>query len=191
MSNITHLNLFSAKIEFICQETLHEILHYSNIELLNLARNKLQIIPYMFNETISQQKTTLKKLYFGGNPVKCDCDMLWLISWLNNTRVSGERLVQDYQDVICTGGILDGIPVYKLDKVKMGCYPEKVATWIVVAASIIGGLLLMSVIIAIIIHRKWNAIRWIIYKNFDKILGDPDRKEDIENIEFDAFLSYW
>ncbi len=117
--------------------------------------------------------------------------MLWLISWLNNTRVSGQRLVQDYQDVICTGGKLDGTPVYTLNRVRMGCYPHKVERWIIVVACIVSGLILIFVLVTIIIHRKWNAVRWIIYKNFDKLLGDPDRNEDLENMEFDAFLSYW
>ena len=117
--------------------------------------------------------------------------MLWLISWLNNTRVSGQRLDQDYQDVICTGGQWNGTPVYKLNQVKMGCYPKNVATWIIIVSSVIGGLFLLSVIVTIIIHRKWNAVRWIIYKNFDALLGDPDRNEDLENMEFDAFLSFW
>ncbi len=117
--------------------------------------------------------------------------MLWLISWLNDTRVSGKRLVQDYQDVICTGGKLNGTPVYTLSRVKMGCYPKKVARWIIAVSSISSGLILISVIMAIIVHRKWNAVRWIVYKNFNKLLGDPDRNEDLDSMEFDAFLSFW
>ena len=191
MSNITNLNLFAGQIEFLCDETIEEILYNSNIKSINLAKNNLKRIPKQFNETTSWKRHNLEKLWLGGNPVQCDCDMLWLISWLNNTRVSGNRLVQDYQDVICKGGNVDGIPVYKLTRVQMGCYPEKVAMWIIIVSSVVGGLLLISVIVAILIHRKWNAVRWIIYKNFDKLLGNPDRNEDIQNTEFDAFLSYW
>ncbi len=191
-SNMTHINLSSGKIEVICDETLNEILYNSEVRVLNLINNRLKKIPEKLRETaILENSTKLDKLLLAGNPVQCDCDMLWLISWFNNTRVSGKRLVQDYQDVICTGGEFDGTPVYKLDKVKMGCYPKKVAAWIIVVSSVIGCLFLISVIIAIMIHRKWNAVRWIIFKNFDKLLGDPDRNEDHENIEFDAFLSYW
>ncbi len=191
-SNVTHLNLFSGQIEVICDETLNEILHNSKVEVLNLADNRLKQIPQKFGEiTNTRNDNSLKELWLGGNPVQCDCDMLWLIPWLNNTRVSGRRLVHDYQDVICTGGKWNGTPVYKLDKVKMGCYPKKIAMWIIVVSSVVGSVAILFVIIAITIHRKWNAVRWIIYKNFDKLLGDPDRNEDIENMEFDAFLSYW
>ncbi len=186
-SMITHLNLMAWKVHEICDDTLDEILFNSNIKWLNLARNKLTLIPAKLNNSIGQ----LESLWLGGNPVQCDCDMQWLISWLNSTRVSGNRLVQDHQDVICTGGKLDGIPVYKLTRVQIGCYPDRVARWIIVVSSVTGGVLLLSVILILIVHRKWNAVRWIIYKNLDKLLGDVDRNEVIENTEFDAFLSYW
>ena len=186
-SSIAYLDLYSAKIDIICDETLAAILKSANMKSLNLAQNKIRRFPIMLNQTVG----SLEQLWLSGNPVQCDCDMLWLISWLNNTRVSGQRLVQDYQDVICKGGKWDGISVYKLDKVLMGCYPNRVAQWIVIVSSVISGLMLFFVIITIIIHRKWNAVRWIIYKNFDKLLGDPDRNENIENMEFDAFLSFW
>ena len=187
LTNVTSLSLHSGKLNSICDETLNEIILFSNVTSLNLVQNKMTHIPILFNKT----QGNLTRLWLGGNPVVCDCNMLWLISWLNSTRVSDQRLVQDYTDVICTGGDFDGTPVYKLDKVKMGCYPEKVATWIIFVSCISGGLLLLSVIITLIIHRKWNAVRWIVYKNFDKLLGEPDRNEDIESTEFDAFLSYW
>ena len=185
-STVTHLNLQSSNIESICPKTLDGILEYSNIKSLNLARNNLTQIPHIFNKVARN----LKRLWIGGNPINCECDMLWLASWINNTRESGQRLVQDYQDVICTGGKVDGTPVYQLSSVAMGCYPKKADIWIF-GCSITSGLLLLSVIVVIILHRKWNAVRWIVYKNFDKLLGDPDRNEKIGEMEFDAFLSYW
>ncbi len=186
-SDVTDVNFFFGNIETICDETLAIILKHSNIKSLNLAHNHLEHIPIMFNRTIGR----LQKLWLGQNPVECNCKMMWLISWLNNTRASGQRLVQDYQDVICTGGKWDGIPVYKLSPVKMGCYSKMIPKWIILVSCITSGVILVSVIVIIIIHRKWNAVRWIIYKNFDKLLGDLDRNENIENMEFDSFLSYW
>ncbi len=189
-SNITHLDLYSGQTDFICDDILNEIFYCSEVKLLNLAKNKLRIIPTKFNETGWKLSDNIKKILLGGNPVQCDCDMLWLISWLNNTRVSGQRLVQDYQDVICTGGQWDGIPVYRLDKVKMGCYPKKVVTWIIVVSSVIGGLMLITVILVIIVYRQRTLVRWWMYKRFDKLIGNPDKMEDLTDMEYDAFLSY-
>ncbi len=189
-SNITHINLYSGQIDFICEETLNEIFYNSEVRFLNLAKNKFKVISRKFNETGWEKSNYLQKLWLGGNPVQCDCNMLWLISWLNNTRVSGQRLVQDYQDVICTGGEWDGIPVYKLNQVKMGCYPDKVATWIIVVSSAIGGLILITVIIVITVYQHWILVRWWMYKHFDKLIGNPDKMEDLTGMEYDAFLSY-
>ncbi len=187
-SLVTRLNLRASNVQKICVDTLDEILLNSNIKWLDLAENNLTQIPSNLNKTTGN----LANLWLGGNPVQCDCDMQWLIPWLNSTITSARgRLVQDYKDVICTGDQFNGIPVYKLTRVQMGCYPERVARWIIVVSSVTGGLLLFSVVVVLTIHRKWNAVRWIVYKNFDKLLGDPDRNEHIENTEFDAFLSYW
>ena len=186
-SNITDLDFHFGKINIICDKTLAAILKHPHMKSLNLAQNSIHQIPTLFNRTTG----SLEKLWLGGNPVQCGCHMLWLIPWLNRTRVFGQRLVQDYQDVICTGGKLDGIPVYTLNSFKMLCSPRKVAARIIVLSSVISGFLLLSVIAMIIINRKWNAVRWIVYKNFDKLLGDPDRNEDLKNVEFDAFLSFW
>ncbi len=144
---------------------LWAILQNANVQVLNLARNNLKVIPKLFNRTILS-KSNLKTIWLGGNPVICNCDMVWLISWLNNTRISGRRLVQDYQHVICRGGKWDGIPVYKLDKVNMGCYPEKVATWIIAASTAIGGMALLTVVAVILGYRHWVLIRWLMYKHF-------------------------
>ncbi len=186
-SNITHLDLHSGQIDLICDETLNEIFYNSEVKLLNLAKNKLKIIPTKFNETGWKPSDNIKKILLSGNPVQCDCDMLWLIPWLNNTRVSGQRLVEDYQDVICTGGQWNGIPVYKLDKVKMGCYPKKLATWIIAVSSTVCGLIVILVIIA---YRQRMLLRWLVYRCTGKLIGNPDKTEDLTNMEYDAFLSY-
>ncbi len=151
----------------------------------------LKSIPENLNHvSLKDTQSKLERLWLGGNPVQCDCDMVWLISWLNNTRVCGNRLVQDYQEIICTGGPLDGIPVYKLTRVQMGCYPKKVATWIIVVSSVTGGLMLIAVVLVILAYQHWVLIRWLMYKHFDKLVGNPDRMEDLTDMEYDAFLSY-
>ena len=113
------------------------------------------------------------------------------MDWLENaTGASGHRLVQDYQDVICATGPLAGTPVYKLNRVTMGCYPRHVQIWIIVTACSVGGIILCIVVLILVIHRHRRLVRWLIYKNFDKIVGDPDRNEDITDKQFDAFISF-
>ena len=88
------------------------------------------------------------------------------------------------EDVVLLGVSFGGILVQEMSK------HIKVKKLIVVS-SVTSIIILMLVILTIVIHRKWNVVKWIIYKNFDKLLGDPDRKEDLENMEFDGFLSFW
>ncbi len=187
-SLITYISLQNSNLEHICDQSLHLILKKSNVKWLNLAMNKFHSLPNMLNDT----RNKLEKLWLAGNPMKCDCDMLPLIEWLPNFKtLSGDRLVQDYENVLCFGGKFNGIPVYKLDKIMMGCYPYRMATWIIAVSSAIGSILLITVIIVVIIHANWERFRWIVYKNFDKILGDADRNENIAEYQFDAFLSFW
>ncbi len=117
--------------------------------------------------------------------------MLWLVDWLSNaTTPSGKRLVWDYKDVICGYGQEIGTPVYKLNPIKMGCFLNHSSKWMIQLSAGISVLTLILVISVLLIHRQKRLIRWIIYKNFDKLLGDPDRHEDITGAEFDAFLSF-
>ena len=133
----------------------------------------------------------LEELWLEGNVFECGCDMLWMVDWLSNlTTPSGKRLVRDYKDVICKYGQEIGTPVYQLNPVKMGCYLNHSQKWIINAAAGIGCFVFVLVISVLLIYQQRRLVRWFIYKNFDKLLGDPDRNEDITGMEFDAFLSF-
>ena len=123
------------------------------------------------------KSAALESLYLSGNPVECGCEMLWMANWMeNSTSASGHRLVPDYKNVICASGAEMGTPVYKINPVKMGCYPKRTKTWIVIVSSSVGGLILIATVIMILLHWHWRLVRWLVYKNFDKLLGDPDRR---------------
>ncbi len=155
---------------------------------INLRYNQLQ---HLSLEWKNVKSNSLNSLLLAGNPIECGCEMLWMANWLENaTSSKGKRLVPDYKDVICTSGAEMGKPVYKINPVRMGCYPKETQTWIVVVSGVIGGLILTITILLILIHRHWRLVRWLVYKNFDKLLGDPDRNEDISDITFDAFLTF-
>ena len=186
-SNVSRLSITSTNLSVICDETLGQILNNQNIKSFNLANNNLMSVsPEWQKEAIH-----MEQLWLGGNPILCGCDMFWMVDWLrNSTNSSGQRLVQDYKDVVCTYGQEMGKPVHEIDRVSMGCYPKDVPKWIIEVATSVSTLILIIVITVLLIHRYRLIIRWLIYKNFDKLIGDPDRLEDVTGIEFDAFLSF-
>ena len=79
---------------------------------VNLTYNKLKSIPIGFR-TLSK----LQKIWMYGNPFDCNCDMTWMINWLNTTTV------QDGKSIRCATGSQIGTLIYKLNTTKMGCGP--------------------------------------------------------------------
>ncbi len=187
IGRISNLHIESSNITNICDDTLSSILSSPNLTEISLINNSLTDLSPMWKT----DSLYLERLWLGGNPMHCHCDMLWMMSWIENaTGASGQRLVQDYQDVICAMGPETGTPVYKLDKVKMKCYPKDMPIWIIIGASALSASALIIVITIVLLHRYRRLIRWLIYKNFDKLLGDPDRNEDVTDKQFDAFISF-
>ncbi len=184
---ISYLNIESSNIFSICDDTLKSVLHSRRLKKISFANNNLTSISKMW-KTDSDH---LERLWLGGNPIDCNCDMLWAMDWLENaTGASGHRLVQDYQNVICATGPEAGTPVYKINRVKMECYPKHTPMWIIITACSVGGVILCIVVSILLIHRQWRLFRWLIYKNFDKLIGDRDRNEAIVDRQFDAFISF-
>ena len=86
-------------------------------KFLNLANNNLKTFPKTFSGT------NLTQVYLAGNPVDCNCEMLWFANWLNVTEPHSEnRIVKDYKQVVRTGGMWNGTQVYKLSAEQMGCH---------------------------------------------------------------------
>ena len=71
----------------------------------------------------------------------------------------------------------------------MGCYSDKMASWKVAVIAIVGILLVVTVIVATVIIKRSKEARWLIYKNFNKLIR-VEEQEDISGYEFDAFVSY-
>ncbi len=185
--SISHFYLESSNISQICDSTLKDLLSSRKLKYLSFANNNISY----FSPTWKTLNSHLDKLWLGGNPIKCTCDSIWMMDWLeNSTGASGQRLVQDYQNVICASGAEIGTPVYKINRIKMKCYPQKIPVWIVSTASSISGIVLCVVVILLLIHKHRRQIRWLIYKNFDKIIGNPEPNEDVTDRQFDAFISF-
>ena len=49
---------------------------------INLQRNRVRVI----DNCAFKQLSKLRTLYLGGNPLKCDCDAVWLYSWIQEQK---------------------------------------------------------------------------------------------------------
>ena len=65
----------------------------------------------------------------------------------------------------------------------MGCiFP----IWVIVTIAVLSCLV---IIVALVLHRKWNMIKFYIFIHFN-ILTNDDGPENLDDMKFDAFVSY-
>ncbi len=180
-SNVTYLSFKHGNVKNICHNTLNDVLYDSNIKWIDITNNRMSEVPRAF----ASSQHHLKKLWLSKNPLECNCEMTWLIDWLAG---EGQKLVQDYKDVRCMRGQQIGKAVYLLKPIEnMGCIHPGYNLGITV--SIFGAVItILMIAFAISIHH--TDMRWFVYKTFGKLLGDPDKGEDISILQFDAFLSF-
>ncbi len=184
-NNVTRLLLPSNDILSICQSFVHSLQNDRHLEVLDLSSNQLQSIPIEI-----QNLKYIKMIYVAKNPFLCNCDMLWMIGWLANfTSSSGKHIVADYQNVTCATGPMNGKQIYKLNRVEMGCYPERMPSWEIALLVISGIFIISTAVILFLLFRWWNEVKFWIYKNFD-ILGKTDKEENLNGINWDCLLSY-
>ena len=122
LDHIQHFDLQNSSVFQISDDFFSEIKTMKKPVFLNLANNDLKSFPKSLNGT------SFSQAYLAGNPIDCNCEMLWFADWLNTTnpRTKG-RIVADYEQVVCVGGTWDGTQVYKLNAGQMGCYPKILA----------------------------------------------------------------
>ena len=191
LMRIRHLDLQGSRIENIEDEFINTVEKNKILRGLNLANNRLLNIPIKI-----QQLTFLEQVWLHGNLFDCHCSMTWMVGWLNNfTTTSGQHVIVDYKDVLCHSGLNIGDPIYKLDEVSMGCFPNKwsllqkvgVGIGAAVAVVIIIGLVIISV-------RNSRSLRFFIFHKLKirSALYWNAKKEDenLENMKYDAYLTF-
>ncbi len=83
-----------------------------------------------------------------------------------------------------TSTFISGTAIFQLHKTEMGCVVFPI--WI----GIVTGFVIFAVIITlIVINRKWEVIKFLLYMKFD-ILTNDDQPENMDELEFDAFIAY-
>ncbi len=184
--NVTSLSLRQSQVSYICDSVLDSILIHFHIKWLDLSKNKLKSISPSFKASHHH----LEKLWLAGNPIQCSCDMIWLIDWIGNaTTHTGDKLVQDYKDVICGPGLQAGLPVFTLNRVEMGCFPKHLPATTVLILSLFGGFVFLCLVVITLVYKNRVLVRWLVYRHFGKLIG-VDSNENIDGMEYDAFLSY-
>ena len=122
LESIQHLDLRNSGVRNITDDFFSKIKSIKKATFLNLANNNLNVFPKSLNGT------SFSQVYLAGNPIDCNCQMLWFANWLNTTDPHSEnRIVKDYNQVVCVGGKWNGTQVYKLNAEQMGCYPKIIA----------------------------------------------------------------
>ena len=121
LSHIQHFDLQNSSVQYITDNFFSKIQTVKKVKFLNLVNNKLKYFPKTLNGTDFSQ------VYLAGNPIDCNCDMLWFAHWLNTTEPQSQnRIVKDYRQVVCAGGRWDGTQVYILSPVRMECFPKNI-----------------------------------------------------------------
>ncbi len=171
LKKVFFLNMSFNNLEHFAMKTL-SILAQSKGQMLDLSHNKITKLP----EQIKCMPNSTK-LWLSGNPFTCSCDMIWMIDWMNAS------FIMDMNSVQCQ---VTEERVKYLNPVKMGCYP----IWQKILLGVGIGVTVTVVIAIIAISRRWNEVKWLAYLYFDILGKNQHKEENLDNITFDALLSY-
>ena len=111
LQHITTLDLKQNSIGVIPNEFLENFVISSKLVFLDISKNNLTSLP-----KIMKNITSLNEIWISGNPYKCECDNMWMKTWiLNNSNV-----IKDYKNAYCqnASGKIDIIHMSEID---VGC----------------------------------------------------------------------
>lgn len=178
-----------ANITYLC-DTFE---HFSSVSHLNLRHNGISSVCESFANQLDML-LNMQKIWLSGNPYHCDCDMTWMIQWLNTfTTPSGEHIIADFRHLKCHSGMMMGKPIHKLNDVEMGCFSLTKWQKIVIAVSAGVAMFIIFILVAIVLKKSREAsffifhnlkIRSVLYWNEEK------REENLDDMKYDAYLTY-
>ncbi len=185
LSNLKYMDFSSNSISKICDSFLQTLKQSDQSQItLNLSNNNFTSLPKGLADM------NFSALHIGQNPYECDCSTLWIRDWLIrlSTSHSTPNFIIDYRDAVCHSGVAMGTPVYLLDQGQMGCSTAPYQT-LTLSISLPAVFLVITVLI-VVIAKYLDAIKFLIYLKFDVLIGSDDISEDINSMEFDAFVTY-
>ena len=182
------------------------ISHAENITKIDTSNNEIYTIPDYTFSTFNKLKTLdisnnnftslpkelehldkLKAVYIAGNSIVCNCDMLWLISWINKFLPDGTRIVRDYEEVKCSK---TNKLIYKLTAVEMGCFPKQLTSWQIAILGVGGGIIILVIITTMVVAKRWNEVKWFLFFHFNIRDKRDDDVNTLEEMQWDAMISY-
>ncbi len=189
INSIREMVFVQNNISSLCRSFINSVKRSQTLKVLNLAKNKIQRVPKSLQNLFS-----LEQLWLGGNPFHCDCDMEWMIHWINNfNSTSISHIIMDIDNIRCRSGNWIEEQISQLtpaDFGKIGCYSwTKVQKISVGIASIVVVLLIAGSVYATKRHHELKFYLFYYFK-MDTIPKD-DPSEDLTNIEYDAFFCFW
>ena len=190
LNSIEFLDVSSNKIRYMSNGFIKHVNNSKTLKGLDLRHNSLTRIPREM-----MQWKSLESIWLSGNPIYCDCSMIWTIEMLNNfTTSSKSHVIVDYKEVKCHSKLMKNIPVYVLNPVAMGCYPPKLTLPQKVGiglGSVLALLTVLTLVVVSLVARYPREIKFLIYYylKLDTVPKD-DKDENVDNMDYDAFFCY-
>ena len=169
-------------IQTISEKSLTALVNFRKLKMLDISDNMFTILPKEL-----QHLEGLEVVFLADNPIRCNCDMLWLICWMNKFLPDGTRIVRDYTKVKCSN---TGKQIYELTAVEMGCFPKELTSWQIAILGVGVGIILLVIIAIIVVVKKWNEVKWFLFVRFNIRDKRDDDVNTLEGMKWDAMISY-
>ncbi len=184
MKQIKGLDLSGSNLKLVEKSFLEKLYADKVTKTLRLDHTQIETLP----EYISEYRLfAFDALYIGHNQYKCTCDMQWMQHWLIDVSTNSSlNYIKDYKDAVCRRGIkaVRGKPILEVDGGLMGCS----LTWYVIAGLVAAGL--VGITVLLLLHRNFEALRFLMFLKFNILTGEDDDKEHLEDFDFDLFVSH-
>ncbi|XP_035680944.1 toll-like receptor Tollo [Branchiostoma floridae] len=179
LSNLRELYLNHSGVQYLAADMFQDL---ASLQELHLENNWLQSLP----ENMFDGLKKLRSLSIHGNPLHCECDVLWFTNWLR----SRESFLSQGHNVSCLVNTKVKRDILSLSSAQLDCNGLQAAqarTRLIVGLSIPLVLVTIILVCVIIIVKRKEDIQVYLYARYGWRFQEEEEDEDKE---YDAFLSY-